>query len=120
MSNPSRDTCRNGHARTPESTFIAADGSRNCRVCHANAAVRYRANRPVEETLPFGPLAEWISVHYGREPSIRNVAALCLVSNKTAHKWHRTGRLAIDDADKAAIRLGYHPVAIWPEWLDVA
>ena len=38
--------CANGHPRTPESTYVAPDGRRACRVCHRETEARRRANRP--------------------------------------------------------------------------
>lgn len=121
MTNPSPDRCRNGHERTTETTLITADGSRNCRICRANNSARYRQAQPVQASLPFGPLAEWIRVHYDRPPTVRAIVELVGIGRNKAHRWTRTGRLTIDDADLAAIRLGHHPVEIWrDDWLEVA
>lgn len=35
-------------------------------------------------------------------------------------RWRREGGLTITHADRAAIRLGLWPTAIWPEFYDVA
>lgn len=35
--NGNRETCKNGHVRTKENTYIRPDGSRECRVCKKNS-----------------------------------------------------------------------------------
>lgn len=40
------------------------------------------------------------------------------VDRHTVYRWQREG-LSVYQADRVAIRLGLHPVLIWPQWLDV-
>jgi ssDNA-binding Zn-finger/Zn-ribbon topoisomerase 1 len=37
---PEAPTCRNGHPKTPENTYVRPDGQRECRVCRKNARGR--------------------------------------------------------------------------------
>jgi hypothetical protein len=39
-----RPRCRNGHVRTPENTYVVeSSGARRCRMCHRDAAKKFRA-----------------------------------------------------------------------------
>lgn len=40
QSSSSSDSCRNGHKRTPENTYVRPDGSRECAVCRRDARRR--------------------------------------------------------------------------------
>lgn len=40
------------------------------------------------------------------------------VDRANATRWRRDG-IPVDTADCIAVRLGWHPVEIWPEWYAV-
>jgi hypothetical protein len=44
--NAAKEKCDNGHEFTPLNTYIRPDGTRRCKTCQAEAAVRYEAHRP--------------------------------------------------------------------------
>ncbi len=46
-------------------------------------------------------------------------AATLEVDPATVQNWRRRG-LNERQADHAAVRLGFHPASIWPEWWDAA
>ena len=39
---PQMETCRNGHERTPETTYLRPDGYRECQVCKREGVYRHR------------------------------------------------------------------------------
>lgn len=49
----------------------------------------------------------------------RTVSAWYAIPRRRAECWIRHG-LTSWDADMAAVRLGLHPSAIWPEWWSIA
>lgn len=44
------DHCKNGHPRTPESTYVSGTGTRTCRICRAAGMARYRNRKKVDAT----------------------------------------------------------------------
>lgn len=61
------------------------------------------------------------STRFSAEPLIDRyggVSALARalgVDRANATRWRRNG-IPMDTADRIAVRLGWHPVEIWPEW----
>lgn len=47
------------------------------------------------------------------------LAGLCNLSGST-WKQYRDGGVSERVADRLAVKLGYHPAEVWPEWLDVS
>lgn len=76
--------------------------------------------RPTER-FPFDPLIPIIERRYQQPAKCTHVT----IAGKTAsvlqrpassvYKWMRSG-LTVKAADQVAVRLGYHPGEIWPEW----
>lgn len=58
-------------------------------------------HRSFDETVPHEVLAE----HVGVTP-------------RTLHRWREGGGVPLRAADRAATRLGYHPVDIWADWFE--
>lgn len=52
--------------------------------------------------------------HFSRQQFADSVK----VSVVTVRSWWRNG-VPLWSADRAAVRLGVHPAAIWPEWFDL-
>lgn len=87
---------------------------------------------PLPGTLPFEPLARILAHHLpeitvagcdGRPVTIsagddHRAAALLDVSRRTLLRWKAGQKLNHYNADRAAIRLGLHPLDIWPNWQD--
>jgi hypothetical protein len=42
----SGETCRRGHPRTPENTYVWSNGKRGCLLCKRETDRRYRARHP--------------------------------------------------------------------------
>jgi len=59
---------------------------------------------------PLWDVAEATSAHH--------LAELLGVSDRTVVRWLVVGLLDTQ-ADRMAVRLGYHPSMLWPEWFDV-
>ncbi len=51
-------------------------------------------------------------------PPIGTLAARIGVARRTVTRW-RTNGLTDEQADNAAVMLGYHPLNIWTDWHDV-
>lgn len=123
---PKPDMCPHGHPFTHANTYRDADGDRNCRECRRQATARWRATRKAsaDPTLPYEPLRAAVCRYDRLLPvdtiSMRRVALLCHAPTSRVTSWIRTGRISINDADRAALTLGMHPAEIWPEWIEVA
>ena len=63
--------------------------------------------------LPVGPL---LRVTGGNQSDLARRIGVDL---RVVHRWRKTGRLLMFDADRAAAVLGYHPSELWSEWWDV-
>ena len=50
--------------------------------------------------------------------SISELAQQVGVPVTRVRHWHRTGHVGWDTADEIAIRLGYHPAVLWPNWIN--
>jgi hypothetical protein len=46
--------------------------------------------------------------------SAAGIALRCGVDRQTVHRWRKEGGIPIFAADRVAIRLGVHPLDIWP------
>lgn len=44
------------------------------------------------------------------------IALRCGVDRNTVHRWRASGRINWIMADEVAVRLGVHPLTIWPEF----
>lgn len=67
--------------------------------------------------LPTEPLAEIIARHGGLREVLR--PKVTRQEYDRIQKALREGRITIATADLAAVRLGFHPGRIWPEWFSV-
>jgi len=76
-----------------------------------------------ELTMPLEPLearAKTQFVHNNPDdPWTENAFAKTVgVSNGAINRWRRCGRIPWTSADVVAVRLGFHPMSVWPtEWL---
>lgn len=75
---------------------------------------------------PFEPLEPLIEARYRNHPAAGNNRATTIgiagraghvldVNASQIHLWRRDG-LPDQAADRIALRLGYHPAQIWPDW----
>jgi hypothetical protein len=63
--------------------------------------------------MPVQPLIDWVHATVTGEPvPITQAAKILDVDPAQIHRWLRIG-VRLDHADRAAIRLGVHPTAIW-------
>ena len=67
--------------------------------------------------LPAEPLAEILDRRGGAREALRPKTTLTEYTRIA--KALREGRLTVATADLAAVRLGFHPGRIWPEWFSV-
>jgi hypothetical protein len=44
------------------------------------------------------------------------IAVAADVNRQTVRRWINAGGLTSRQADHCAVRLGYHPAELWPEW----
>jgi len=95
-----------------------------CRGCRctrcAEAQRENRRNRnntpPAIAPVPLAPLLERVSSQTGIPvPNLTHtdIAIACRVSDRTVLRWMQTGTIKTIYADDIAIRLGWHPAAIW-------
>ena len=106
---------------TPGCTRPARPQRRRCNRC---LSARRRHGDHLARTshrLPIRPLLDWIDAQAGEPVPLRQVADILGVHNKQVHRWTRLD-LCLDHADRAAIRLGVHPTAIWGDqfWAGTA
>lgn len=64
---------------------------------------------PPEVRLPAGPLIISVSQRCG---TLRGAGA---AEVRRLYRLRRTGR-SVDQADRWAVRLGFHPAELWPDW----
>ena len=79
------------------------------------------------QRYPVEPLIEWcvrnhqvVSFDSGQRSQLGDVGVTAdrlRVAPNTVYRWQRN-KLMWQSADDAAIRLGVHPCAIWPDWLS--
>lgn len=60
------------------------------------------------------PLADAIGAE-----SDRDIAQATNTCRRTVQRWKHDG-MSVDQADRAAVRAGYHPANIWPDWNAIA
>jgi hypothetical protein len=71
-----------------------------------------------QHRLPYEPLARFIDENTA---NMRQVAEAIGVARRTVELWSSGGGIPEQAADKAAIRLGVHPSAIWgDDWFRLA
>ena len=71
---------------------------------------------PRPDPVPLAPLMERLSIYLGRaahEIGVDTIAEACGVDRRTVLRWRSCGRVPERDIDEIAIRLGWHPAAIW-------
>ena len=80
-------------------------------------ANRQRPTRlPVHQPVPLAPLLERLISHLGKPVNQferYEVARACGVSERTVNRWYNTQQIKADYCDAIAIKLGWHPAAIW-------
>lgn len=64
----------------------------------------------MNERFPIEDLQRVINAE--TDADIANATGFC---RRTVQRWRHNGLTAIN-ADRAAIRAGYHPANIWPHW----
>lgn len=75
------------------------------------------------DKFPFAPLEaiarqQWSLANEDREWSDRAFGAMIGKPGRTVGRWRANGYIPWDSADVAAIRLGLHPMLVWPErWM---
>lgn len=83
--------------------------------------------------LPLAPLERQLTLQLGcrgvrprfgdsHDPHLASTAELAEaagISGRVWTRWRREGRLPLRSADRAAIRAGFHPAEIWPEFCEV-
>lgn len=59
-------------------------------------------------------------IHTGTEHRVHvgAIAKRCNVDPETVYRWRTAGRIPWYTADEVAIRLGVHPLVIWPEFTN--
>lgn len=85
------------------------------------------------DRLPVEPLEEALCARLARrgvrpagpgvgDPNLASAGELADLCGTTARTWHRwrTGGVPAPTADRVACDLGYHPLDIWPDWLEVS
>jgi hypothetical protein len=82
-----------------------------------NRRNRQRTNKlPVAKPVPLAPLLERIA-SYVDEPVDQLdryvIARVCGVSQRTVTRWYQTQEVQARICDDIAIKLGWHPAAIW-------
>lgn len=62
----------------------------------------------------------WKLAETGQEPQgdQSDIAEVLGVNARTVHRWKLGTRISFWDADTFACRLGFHPIEVWPEWLE--
>jgi len=82
-----------------------------------NRRNRQRTNRlPVAAPVPLAPLLERIASYVGEPVEQLDryvIARVCGVSEKTVTRWRETQEVQARHCDDIAIRIGWHPAAIW-------
>lgn len=84
-------------------------------------AKRKHTNKlPVAAPVPLAPLLERISSYVGEPVEQLDryvIARVCGVSERTVTRWYQTQQVQANICDDIAIKLGWHPAAIWgPDW----
>jgi hypothetical protein len=75
------------------------------------------------QTVPLEPLEERAKFAFSHDnpedPWSENAFAKMVgVSNGAIGRWKRSGNIPWASADTVAVRLGFHPMSIWPtEWM---
>jgi hypothetical protein len=59
--------------------------------------------------------ADWMRPHDRHTPPAWWIARRLDVTKTTVYRWRRTNRIPLHHADRFAIRLGTHPLLIWPD-----
>lgn len=88
------------------------------------AKVRYYIQQP---KLPFENLERYLigadelvrdHVNNPGEHLVSNagIALRCGINRQTVHRWRLDGGIPLFSADRIAIRLGVHPLDIWPSF----
>jgi len=110
---------------TKHGTWTSYGNGCRCTRCREamreQTAKRKHTNKlPVAPPVPLAPLLERISSYVGEpiEQLDRYVIArVCGVSERTVTRWYQTQQVQANICDDIAIKLGWHPAAIWgPDW----
>ena len=71
-------------------------------------------------TVPGGARQERVSIEVLEEfldsPPVQIVARRLALPRSTIYRWRREGGIPYYTADRIALRLGTHPVLIWPDY----
>jgi hypothetical protein len=82
----------------------------------ADERKRTRTPAPKRQPAPYAPLLHRLSIHCGKpvdELTREQIAEACGVTTQTVRRWTNTGTVNLRIMDDVAIRLGWHPAAIW-------
>lgn len=83
--------------------------------------------RPAGPRLPFAELERLMAVRLGVRAGCggaqagwtdTDLAAALGVSARSVHQYRRRD-LSLDVADQLAIRAGWHPAEVWPDWWEL-
>jgi hypothetical protein len=88
---------------------------------HCSVECRDLMDRLRNDRLPFGPLYDYLSSSHitdtHRDGLTHDEVAVLIGETRTSvARWVLDG-LSPMQADRVAIRLGWHPAWIWPEWV---
>lgn len=93
---------------------------RRAKHCRPRGRGRPRLERP----FPMQPLLELVRARCGKDGGdgyrglvspLVVIAELARVDRRTVHRWRHEG-LTLEVADDVAVRLGFHPSEVWPDW----
>lgn len=97
--------------------------SDGCRCTRCKLAAReYRKQKkshiptPKVPDVPLQPLLERVASQLGQPVTALDaldISKACGVSTRTVARWKQTQQIPSRDVDDIAIRLGWHPAAIW-------
>jgi len=81
-----------------------------------DARKRAGKHKPKLAPAPYAPLRHRVSIHIGcaiDELTREQIAEACGVTTQTVTRWNKTQVVQLRLIDDIAIRLGWHPAAIW-------
>ena len=106
------------HRHGTETSYMKGCRCTRCKTAAREARMHRRGGTKPEpvKPLPLQPLLERVSSYVG-EPvdqlDVYVIARACGVSERTVQRWAKSQEVNSRDADDIAIRLGWHPAAIW-------
>lgn len=90
-----------------------ADGERRTHTCASDGACRHPG--ALRARLPLAPLFE------AARTTCQAELARCIgVNRRVLARWVVRGSVPAARADSCAVRLGFHPANLWPEWWTAA